>query len=539
MKPQTVHVSYNRGMFITTAIHYTNGNPHIGHAFEFIVSDVVVRWHRMKGKDVWFLTGTDEHGQKIEKTAEAQGITPLQLCDKNSAIFKELCDKLDIQYSRFIRTTDDDHISMVAQFYNSCKKTGDIYKGLYVGWYNVREETFVTNKDAELNDFKDPETNNPLTKMEEECYFFRMSKYASQVLEYLKENPDTVVPRMYGAEIISRLQNEDMKIEDLCITRPKSSLKWGIPVPHDPEHVFYVWFDALVNYMSGAPESQEHWCGDIQVIGKDIVWFHTMIWFSMLFSVKSVPPKKLFVHGFICDQDGKKMSKSVGNVVDPFDLIQKYGDTATRYYLINDFNPGTDFRFCEDTLVRQHDSMLLKNLGNYISRVFSMVNKYSNSMVPKYTSDAAKLFDITQSVTVLNEFMDRFELHNYSEHVFGLITKLNAYISDGCIWQIDNEKYPDDKRSIEFRDDSLRIMLEGVYIVCHLIDPIIPKISTKIFKMLRVLPTSIAMLNWNNLKHGDGIEPHPAKLFSIINTQYSGDKMKKNMEKRKIKKGNK
>lgn len=532
-------------MFVTTAIHYVNGDPHIGHAFEFIVSDAVARWHRMKGEDVWFLTGTDEHGQKIEKKAESLRMSAKELCDTNSAVFRDLCDSLQIQYSRFIRTTDEDHYSTVNHVYTECKRRGDIYKGKYTGWYNVREESFVTNKDAELNDFKDPVTQQPLTKMEEECYFFRLSKYTSEVLSWLKNNPNLIVPNVYAKEIISILESEDFVNEDLCISRPKSSVGWGIPVPDDDEHVLYVWFDALVNYMSGTPNFQAHFPPDIQIIGKDIVWFHTVIWFSILNSFQSLrPPQRLFVHGFVCDHEGKKMSKSVGNVVDPREMLEKYGPTPVRYYLINNFTPGEDFNFSEPVLVQQHDSILLQNIGNYVSRVFSMANKYSESKVPEFylsVEDRMIPFEIEKTVETLDRFISEFRLQHFSEHVFGLISMLNTLITETAVWQIDNPKYPNDTRDVKYRDSVLRTLLEGMYIVSHFIHPIIPEISNKIFGYLQVLPNNISKLDskWDNLKPGHAIVPKPDKLFSTINTESSKEKMLKNMQKRTARKNRK
>jgi len=525
-------------MFVTTAIHYTNGDPHIGHAFEFIVSDAVVRWHRVCGKNVRFLTGTDEHGQKIERTAKSLNLIPKQLCDNNSALFRQLCDKLNIQYSRFIRTTDDDHYLTVTRFYDECKKNGDIYKGTYSGWYNIREECFVTNKDAAMNDFKDPVTQQLLSRTEEDCYFFRMSKYTSDVLAYLKKNPHAIVPNMYANQIISILENSET--EDLCISRPKSSVKWGISVPDDNEHVLYVWFDALVNYLSG---SDSMWPASIHIIGKDIVWFHTVIWFSMLMSVNRMLPERLFVHGFVCDQFGKKMSKSVGNVVDPMQLLNMYGETAVRYYLINNFVPGEDFNFSEMSLVRQHDSVLLQNLGNYVSRVFSMASKYYNSKVPEFylsEDDRVIPFNIEQSILKLDSLISEFRLQHYSEHVFGLITILNTLITETAIWQIENPNHPNDTRDVKYRDSVLRTLLEGIYIIAHFLEPIVPTITAKMLSYLRMSPKKdVNELNvkWDNLNPGHYIDSSPEKLFTALNVESSNEKMLRNMKRRTERKG--
>jgi methionyl-tRNA synthetase len=516
-------------MFIATAIHYTNGKPHIGHALEFIVTDGIVRWYRMNGKPPYFLTGTDEHGQKIERTAALRGLTPKQLCDENSQSFKDLCETLKVTPNRFIRTTDSDHCRCVHDFFNKCKQNGDIYKGEYSGWYNVREECYVTQKDAALNDFKDPTTQQPLIEMKEPSYFFRLSRYVGDIIKVLEQHQVDVVPSYYSTEIINRLKSSD--IEDLSISRPITSVSWGIPVPDDDTHTLYVWFEALINYVTGTrlPSYQPV---DIHVIGKDIVWFHSVVWFGMLLSAKLELPKRIFVHGFVCDEQGQKMSKSVGNVVDPVELLDKYSSTPVRYYILNEFCPGADLKFSEYALVQAHDSNLLKNLGNYVSRVFSMTAKYAGSKVPKYTVRQDR-FDIQENLDVLESYITHFELGKYCEHVFGLITGLNTYITETCIWQIQNEKYPDDKRTQEFRHNVLRTLLEGMAIISAMLFPIVPEVTLKIDGYLKFSPQrTIRGFSWKNLKAGNEIEVNPPKLFAIVNQQANQEKMKKNMKKR-------
>lgn len=515
-------------VFITTAIHYTNGKPHIGHAFEFLVTDVISRWNEINGKEVVFLTGTDEHGQKIEKKANALHISPKELCDQNSELFKDLCQKLDIGYTRFIRTTDPDHAKKVYEFYEKCKN--DIYMGEYNGWYNIREESFVTQLEAKLNNYKDPVTGDELTRFKEPSYFFKLSKYADRVKQHIIDNPDFIVPSSYREVIIKRIERlEDNDIQDLSISRSTTNTQWGIPVPGDPDHVLYVWFDALINYITGSPNGEQP--ADIHVIGKDILWFHTTIWLSMLMSANLEFPKQIFVHGFVCDENGQKMSKSVGNVVDPVDLVKKYPVDAIRYYLIQDFNRENDFRFSESTLVRHHDSNLLANLGNFVNRVFGLFHKYSNGIVPnrQYAiKDGKYLFDVNDTVKQLGEYIKQFELGLYADKVFELLTQCNTYVNDTCIWEIGNEKY-NDSRTEQTRQGIILTLLESVHIIAHLLYPIIPSTSEKMLGFLNRPRKRLSELEWGMLPK---IPKCQTKLFQVLNQEASQQRMKKNMNKR-------
>ena len=534
-------------MNICTAIHYTNGSPHIGHSLEFVVADVFSRWYQMRNKSerqVYFLTGTDEHGQKIEKTAFQKGMTPKEMCDQNSRKFYNLCKSLQVLPNRFIRTTDDDHTSSVHEFFKKCQASGDIYKGEYSGWYSIREECYVTRKDAELSNFKDPVTEQPLIEMKEPSYFFKLSKYVSDIIEIIESKKVKIIPEYFTADVLNRLKNN---IDDLSISRPKESVSWGIPVPEDEGHTFYVWFEALINYYTGIKSKRNSFNGvDIHVIGKDIIWFHSVVWLGMLISAKLELPKCIYVHGFVCDENGQKMSKSIGNVIDPVQMIERYGTTPFRYYMLSEFSSGTDLKFSEQALVQTHDSLLLKNVGNYVSRVFSMMKKYANSEVTDYICDnnphpnqsnqQNNIFNIDETLITLQNYIETFEFGRYCEHVLSLVTKLNTYISDTCIWQINNEKYPDDTRSEEFRNNVLRTLVEGMMIVSELLFPIIPEISMKIKKYLRHLPDdrndNYMTISWNNFKVGHSIEGNPPKLFSILNQEANDTKMKKNMQKK-------
>jgi len=309
--------------FLTTAINYTNGDPHVGHAYEGITADVIARYHRRFGRDVFAMTGTDEHGQKIAEKAEKEGVTPLENCTKYANKFKKLNSELHTSFDYFIRTTDAEHKKSAQALWTKCSSAGDIYLGKYVGWYDVKEETFVTDAEAEAAGFKGP-NGNPLEKKNEPSYFFKMSAYHDKLVAHIESNPAFIQPHERRAEIMDRLQNS--RLRDLSISR--STFTWGVPVPGDKDHVMYVWFDALSNYATGVHavlggSRAKFWPPQVHIIGKDIIWFHCVIWPCMLMSAGMPLPKAVLAHGFVMDKFGKKMSKSDGNVVDPFDVLSK------------------------------------------------------------------------------------------------------------------------------------------------------------------------------------------------------------------------
>jgi methionyl-tRNA synthetase len=474
----------------------------MGHAFEAILADTLCRWHKINGRETHYLTGSDEHGYKVENTARDKGITPKELCDHYSSVFRQLNKDLQCEFSRFIRTTDPDHRQTGYDVMDMCKD--DIYLGVYHGWYNPREETFVTEHDAKMTDYCDPVSGKQYTKIHEPSYFFRLAKYQNRIKTYIETHPDFIVPDTYRNQIIQRLETP---LTDLSISRV--SIEWGIPVPDDPEHVLYVWFDALINYLTGA---NGMWPADIQVIGKDIVWFHTVIWMGILMSAKLDMPRHLFVHGFVCDETGQKMSKSIGNVISPTDLLQEYPVSAIRYYLVSQFTNGGDFSFSKEALERVHDSYLLNNLGNYVNRVFSLLHKYSNSIVPG--SKATPLFNVAETVKRMDDCIGKFKLNSYAEEAMNILTQLNTYVNDTHIWTVGKL---DDPRTEGDRQQIVRTLLEGMYIATHLIHPIVPDKSLQILSFLDMpLLQNIVDLNWNNLIDGVTIEKQPTLLFTIL-----------------------
>jgi len=499
---------------LTTAISYVNGPPHLGHTLEFLIADVISRYHKINGHKVHFLTGTDEHGQKIQDTAEKEGLQPIELCDKNSKLFIELNHSMGIEYDNFIRTTNPNHKRVVYEFYERCKD--DIYLGSYEGWYDTREERFVSLSDAKLTDFKDPTTGKDYLYTSEPSYFFKLSKYKSRVLDYLKDREDFIYPQTKVLDIINRL--ETTELEDLSISR--TSVKWGIQHLDNPDHVFYVWFDALINYISGGP-----WPCNVHIIGKDILWFHTVIWLSMLFSAGYDVPKHIYVHDFVNDHEGKKMSKSVGNVIDPNYLIDKYPLAAIRYYLISNLNYGSDMNFSESELIRSHDNELLEIYGNCVNRVFGLVHKYWNSKINYYTlsENRTEPFDLNKVRTELENAMNEFKLQEYVNTVMNLVKNLNKYINDTHIWNINI----DDNNN---RDELLAVFIEALYILTHFLYPIILNVCNKVFEFLGTDMVKVSELNWNNIEPGT-IIPKKTILFEIIDTAAANERKNKNKRK--------
>eukprot|EP01054_Gregarina_sp_Poly1_P006200 Gregarina_sp_Poly_1__6199@NODE_3285_length_1212_cov_75_507424_g0_i1_p1_GENE_NODE_3285_length_1212_cov_75_507424_g0_i1NODE_3285_length_1212_cov_75_507424_g0_i1_p1_ORF_typecomplete_len341_score44_05tRNAsynt_1g/PF09334_11/1_5e108tRNAsynt_1/PF00133_22/9_4e21tRNAsynt_1/PF00133_22/2_2e20tRNAsynt_1e/PF01406_19/3_3e09tRNAsynt_1e/PF01406_19/0_0098tRNAsynt_1f/PF01921_18/0_0011tRNAsynt_1f/PF01921_18/1_1tRNAsynt_1d/PF00750_19/0_002tRNAsynt_1d/PF00750_19/7_7tRNAsynt_1d/PF00750_19/46tRNAsynt_1b/PF00579_25/6_1 len=328
------HEVKNQKFYLTTAINYMNGPPHVGHAYEILTADMIARYHRVAGREVYFVTGSDEHGQKIANTAEKMGKTPIQLCDENVERFQELNSRLNTSEDQYVRTSTQTHQEFAQWLWSRVETNGDIYLSAYEGWYCVREETFVTERDAEANGFKDPETGLPLEKRNEVSYFFRMSKYHDRIYDLLKQT-EFVLPESRRRELISRL--EKAPLDDLSISRSKFT--WGIPVPStmaDAPHIMYVWFDALSNYMSALqyhqPDSklEKFWPADCHLIGKDITWFHCVIWPAMLMAARLPLPRTVFAHGFVNASDGLKMSKSLGNIVDPMESLDNFSSDTFR-----------------------------------------------------------------------------------------------------------------------------------------------------------------------------------------------------------------
>lgn len=427
--------------YITTPIYYVNAKPHLGHAYSTIVADSVARFHRVMGDETYFLTGTDEHGDKIAQAAEAAGQTPKEFVDQISGIFQKLWPKLNISNSDFIRTTQDRHIKTVQRVLQQVYDNGDIYKSEYEGLYCYGCEQFLTEKD--LVDGKCPDHDKAPTVIKETNYFFRMSKYQDWLKQYILDHPDFIRPERYRNEVLSML---DMGVlDDLCISRPKTRLSWGIELPFDTDYVTYVWFDALLNYLTAidAPEGEKFgkfWPHANHLVAKDILKPHAIFWPTMLKAAGLEPYEHLNVHGYWLVKD-TKMSKSIGNVVDPLSMVDTYGVDPFRYFLLREMRFGRDASFSEDALVGRLNADLANDLGNLFSRVLSMTQKYFGGVVPdpsrKHQAEDLEILSLaTRSFTTFQEHFGKFEFGEALEGLWELVRGLNKYVDSTQPWAL-------------------------------------------------------------------------------------------------------
>lgn len=433
--------------YITTPLYYVNASPHIGHAYTNVTADIMSRFRRLKRDEVYFLTGTDEHGQKVEAASKKNGKQPQEFVDSIVPRFKSLWDELSVSYNDFIRTTEKRHMLCVEKVLNYLYQKQDLYKGIYEGWYCIPCETFWPSTQLEENIC--PDCKRALERIAEENYFFKISKYQSWLINYIKTHQDFILPQVRRNEILSFLENP---LNDLCISRPKKRLSWGIPIPFSSEHITYVWFDALLNYISGVgyPEILEKfnkfWPADVHLIGKDILRPHTVYWPIMLHALGLPPPKQIFVHGWwlVASESGQntegKMSKSKGNIVEPDIIIKKYGKDALRYFLIREIPFGQDGVFSEQALLLRFNTELANDIGNLLQRTLTMINKYFSGRAPE--TDKTLGPDKTFRV-FLEEFpedyenaMNNFNFQKATDLILELANKANKFIEDSKPWQL-------------------------------------------------------------------------------------------------------
>eukprot|EP01084_Bolivina_argentea_P166612 289228_1 len=524
----------NNKFYLTTAINYTNGKPHIGHAYEAVTSDVICRYHRNYGRDVFFLTGTDEHGQKVANTAEKQNKTPKQLCDENVAVFKQLNNKLRISNDYYIRTTDSDHYELAAKMFSIAHKNGDIYYSKYEGWYDIREERFLTETQAKETNYMDPVTNKKYTKQSEESYFFRMSKYHDRLLSHIRNNPNCIQPSKSYQLILNRLTED--KLQDLCVSR--STFSWGIPVPINDKHIIYVWFDALSNYLTGIKYFNNngglshYWPCNVHIIGKDIVWFHCVIWPCILMSCGIDLPLQVFCHGFVTDKDGKKMSKSVGNVIDPFIELKKYDADSLRYFIITQANFGNDLRWNSRDLEERHDAHLTHIYGNLVNRALNLCKKDCKSKIPNCES-YDNIFDFNKLMNETEKAYKNFDLLHAAELTMDSLRICNDWITKKEPWKLKGEKNKIEKIKI------IRSVLECIYILSHFMEPFTPRAAQQVFNDLNHNKISIREIEingnknngnyFNNLIIGRNINKSSKLLFKQITlTSFEKKKVNKN-----------
>jgi methionyl-tRNA synthetase len=498
--------------YITTPIYYVNDKPHIGHAYTTILADVLARFHRAQGDAVFFLTGVDEHGQKVQQAAAAAGITPQEHCDRMVVHFRQAWEKLEITNDFFIRTTDEFHQNSVRRVLQDIWDKGEIYEHEYGGYYCVGCERFYTTK--ELVDGKCPQHLKPPEFIKEKNYFFKMSKYQQWLIDYINENPEFIQPESRKNEVLGFLKN---RLEDLCISRPKARLSWGIELPFDQNYVTYVWFDALLNYVTaiGYPNDNQRfnqwWPANYHLIGKDIVTTHCVYWPTILKAAGIPLPKTIFAHGWWM-VDETKMSKSLQNVVKPLDLLDKYGVDPVRYFLIRDMVLGQDANFSEEMFIRRYNSDLANDFGNLVNRITTLIQKNSDNRIPPEINPGAEELEIRQNAislsTDVHQLIDELRLNEAIETVITFIRSLNRYLEIKAPWKL----IKTDKTQGGL---VLYTAAEGLRIAAKLLEPIMPG---KIVELLNAFSAHNQDLSWGKLQSGMTLKSLPI-LFPRIQSE--------------------
>lgn len=495
-----------KNFYITTPIYYVNDVPHIGHAYTTIAADAMARYKRMDGCDVFFLTGTDEHGQKVSESAAQKGMTPQQLTDELAQNFRDLLPLIDASNDDFIRTTEARHVKVVQQIFKKLLDQGDIYKGTYKGWYCVPCETYVPEASQGEN-HTCPDCHRPLKEMEEESYFLRTSAYADRLLEFYEAHPDAIKPKVRYNEVVSFLR---MGMKDQSISR--TSVPWGIPVPGDEKHTVYVWFDALINYLTacgyGSDEAKmkKFWPVVNHLVGKDIIRFHCIVWPIMLLALGLTPPACVYSHGW-WTRDGEKMSKSKGNVVDPHEMVGLYGSDVFRYFLLRQVTFGLDGDFSELALVQRVNSDLANDLGNLLSRTVTMIEKYRGGAVP--APAALESLDVEVKEQALNAFaeyrafMDNYQFDDALKALWSMIGRANKYIDETMPWKLGKDE------SLAARLDTvLATLAEELKLAALMLAPVMPKTAVKIWAQLG-LPGDVKDQRFGDYRWGGMGEERP------------------------------
>jgi len=518
--------------YITTPIYYVNDVPHIGHSYTTIIGDAISRFKKVMGYDVFYLTGTDEHGQKIEKSAKKKGITPIELADKVVERFKTLWKELNIEYDFFIRTTMDFHEKGVQNIFEKLLKKGDIYKGVYTGWYCVSCENYISDDEKEDSEGRKicPDCGRPTEKVSEDVYFFRLSAYQEKLLDFYEKNPDFVIPEGRMNEVVSFVKGG---LKDLSITR--STVKWGIKVPSDNSQTIYVWFDALHNYITGIgygtndEKFKKWWPADVHLIGKDILRFHAVFWPAFLMAAGLELPKKIIAHGWWL-KDKKKMSKSIGNVLDPYLLINNFGADSLRYFVLREIPIGIDGNFSHEGFIHRVNSDLANDLGNLVNRVWGMAKKYFSSNIPVYNGKLYLEEEYESLRKDYIEFFNKYHINRALERVWAFVGDLNRFIVEKEPWKLHKEGKKDEVSKILL---SLAQAIRGVF---YLIYPVMPVTSVKVLKAmgLKELPEKEFKFNFNEIFSDIKLKEIP-QLFPRVDKDefFKENKEEKKMEEKK------
>jgi len=491
--------------FVTTPIYYVNDAPHIGHAYTTILADVLARFHRVANEDVFFLTGLDEHGQKVKQAAEKRGMDPQSHCNDLAPRFTNLWERLDIRFDDFVRTTQERHKSIVQMVLQKVYDAGDIYVDEYEGWYSVAEERFITEEEYASGAFRD------VKKLKEKNYFFKMSKYQTKLIEYIETHPDFLQPEHRKNEMLGFLRQP---LGDLCISRPKSRMDWGIEIPFDRDYVTYVWFDALVNYISipgyGSDEVKfkKWWPADVHLIGKDILTTHSIYWTTMLFALDLPLPKTIFAHGWwLIGQT--KMSKSLGNVVNPLDLVEQHGSDAVRYFLMREMVLGMDANFTPDSFIKCYNSDLANDFGNLLNRVSGLINKNHGGIIPEPGPLTEAEEEIKAHANALpakvNSLINAFQVQEAVVAIIEFVRTLNKYMESQAPWKLA-------KTDIKAAERVLYTAAESLRISSIMFSPIMPN---KTATVLDILGSTNTLPVWGQLPVGTALKAHPA-LFPRI-----------------------
>ncbi len=460
--------------YITTPIYYVNDVPHIGHAYTTIAADTLARFYRIRGYEVFFLTGTDEHGLKIQRSAEEKGMDPKDLADMNAENFRKLWEFLGIEYTKFIRTTDPEHVEFVKEVFTKSYERGDIYLGEYEGWYCVGCEEFKSEKEL-IEKNLCPVHMRPCDYIKEPSYFFRLSAYQERLLKLYEEREEFIKPNYRRNEIVSFVSQG---LKDLSVTRPRVRVRWGIEVPFDKEHTIYVWFDALFNYLSALGDLRgRFWPADLHIVGKDILRFHTVYWPAFLMSTGFDIPKTVFAHGW-WTVEGKKMSKTLGNVVDPYEVVKDYGLDEVRYFLLREVPFGQDGDFSKEAILNRINGELANEIGNLFSRVVAMVRKYLGGEVSG-TPDTSYLNLAGEVIRKYEDFMKGAGFSRAIEEVLRLTSFLNKYVDEKAPWDLAGR---DEVRL----KNVLYTLVDGLFVVAYLLKPVMPSKMDEALRMIGV-----------------------------------------------------